>query len=402
MKVETFRKIDFFLGIPACFLLSLISNLKRLLSTNRNITVQPENILFLQLSETGALILAYPAIKKVKEKYPNANIYLLIFKESSEFTKHLGIIPRENIILMRSANFWTLLVDFFRNIKRIKEYKIDTVIDLELFSRFSSVLSYLSGAKNKAGFYRYTLEGLYRGNLHTHKVSYNSYAHISKNFISLVDSLDASLDNLPLLKSPNGVEDCSLPKISISDQGRQNIWNKLKSGNDLINQNSKIIVINIYLDDKVVIRQWPVGNYLDLIRRLLEDTDAFIVLVGGGVGNVASIFPKHKRCIDLIGKTIFHELVDLFNISDILISSDGRIVHLAALTDIYIIAFFGPETPQLYGPLTKNKMIFYKRYFCSPCLSAYNYKNSICRDNQCMKAITVDEVHKAVMGIIVR
>lgn len=390
------------MGIPACFLLSLILKIKRYLSPGRKTVIQPQNILFLELSETGAAVLAYPAIKKIKERYPNASIYFWIFKESSEFIDLLGAIPRENIILMRSVNFLTLLVDTLRNIQEIRRHKIDTVIDMELFSRFSSVLSYLSGAKNRAGFYKYTLEGLYRGDLHTHRVAYNAYAHISKNFISLVESLHAPLDNIPLLKSPWEDGDYFLPKIGISNQDKQRIWSKLKSINTLLNEKDAIIVINLYLDDKINIRQWAVENYSELIQRLLKKTNAFIALIGTGPVSAVSIFPKHERCIDLMDKATLHELASLFNISTMLISSDGRMVHLASLTDIYIVALFGPETPLLYGPLTKNKKTFYKGYACSPCLSAYNYKNSICRDNQCMKAITVDEVYDAALEIMER
>ena len=97
-----------------------------------------------------------------------------------------------------------------------------------------------------------------------------------------------------------------------------------------------IIVINFYLDDKINIRQWAVENYLELIQRLLEKTNAFIALVGAGSGSAASIFPKHERCVDLIDKATPHELASLFNISSMLISSDSRIVNLASLTDIYI------------------------------------------------------------------
>lgn len=336
MKVSTFRKIDFFLGIPACFLLSLILNIKRYLFHGRKTVLEPQNILFLELSETGASILAYPAIKKIKERYPNASIYFWIFKESSEFIDLLGVIPRENIILMRSTNILTLLADTLRNILEIRRKKIDTVIDMELFSRFSGILSYLSKAKNRAGFYRYTLEGLYRGDLHTHKVYYNAYAHISKNFISLVESLNAPLDSIPLLKSPLEDDDYFLPKIDISNQDKQRLWSKLKLTNNLLNEKDVIIVINFYLDDKINIRQWAVENYLELIQRLLEKTNAFIALVGAGSGSAASIFPKHERCVDLIDKATPHELASLFNISSMLISSDSRIVHLASLTDIYI------------------------------------------------------------------
>jgi len=68
-------------------------------------------------------------------------------------------------------------------------------------------------------------------------------------------------------------------------------------------------------------------------------------------------------------------------------------VHLASLTEINIIALFGPEAPLLYKPLSDKSIILYKDFACSPCLSAYNYRSSACKDNICLRAITVDEVY---------
>ena len=41
--------------------------------------------------------------------------------------------------------------------------------------------------------------------------------------------------------------------------------------------------------------------------------------------------------------------------------------------------------------------IFWKKLTCSPCVDALNNRLSTCRDNQCMQAITVDEVLESVL-----
>ena len=57
---------------------------------------------------------------------------------------------------------------------------IDTVVDLELFSRFTGLLTGFCGADRRIGFYRYNNEGLYRGDMLTHRVAYNPHIHIQK------------------------------------------------------------------------------------------------------------------------------------------------------------------------------------------------------------------------------
>jgi len=72
-------------------------------------------------------------------------------------------------------------------------------------------------------------------------------------------------------------------------------------------------------------------------------------------------------------KTTIKEVISLFSISRVLISNASGIVHMASLTDIYIIALFAPETPLLYyrdkkdkinNPISQLKL--FKSYFKNP------------------------------------
>jgi len=88
--------------------------------------------------------------------------------------------------------------------------------------------------------------------------------------------------------------------------------------------------------------------------------------------------------------------MDLYKISDVLITNDSGPAHFSAMTDIQTFVFFGPETPLLYGPLGKNCYVFYSNYSCSPCVSVFNHRQSPCQDNKCLKSISVQEVYEKV------
>ena len=105
---------------------------------------------------------------------------------------------------------------------------------------------------------------------------------------------------------------------------------------------------------------------------------------------------NHARCVQFTGQTTFAELMDLFCISDLLITNDSGPAHFASLTGIKNFVFFGPETPRLYAPLGKNTQVLYADFPCSPCLTAYNHRNTPCRDNKCLQSIPVDEVYALV------
>jgi len=60
---------------------------------------------------------------------------------------------------------------------------------------------------------------------------------------------------------------------------------------------------------------------------------------------------------------------------------------------------FGPETPALFAARSPNVTVLWAGIACSPCVNAYNNRQSVCRNNLCMQAITVDDVFEKVTHI---
>ena len=223
MRTNLVTNIDCWLGIPICFILTVVEKLRKVFSLKNMKGFKIKKILFLELSEIGSAILAYPAIERIKELFPQAELYFLIFEKNKEAIYVLNTLPKENILTIRDDNLILFLHDTLKNISKIRKKKVDVIIDLELFARITSLLSYLSGARILVGFYRFCLEGLYRGELLTHKVSYNPYIHISRNFLSLVNSSRYTYKDELFLKERPSERLISAPKIYSSDNRRAKI-----------------------------------------------------------------------------------------------------------------------------------------------------------------------------------
>ena len=81
MKIETMRKIDYSVGVPLAFLVTLF----KFIFPSRSLqNAKPKNVLFIELSEMGSAILADPAMQRAKNKY-NADIFFVIFKTFMSF-----------------------------------------------------------------------------------------------------------------------------------------------------------------------------------------------------------------------------------------------------------------------------------------------------------------------------
>jgi len=402
MKVDFMRFVDCYLGVPVCFLLSIVVSIERLFGFRKaKKEFSPKKILFVELSEMGSTILAYSAMKKAKELY-NAQLYFMIFKENEKSIKLLNIVPKKNVITIRSKSLFLFIIDTISAISKMRFKRIDTVIDLELFSRFTSILGFFSGAKAVAGFYKYHMEGLYRGNFQTHRVEYNPHYHISQNFMALIYALKADVKEKPLLKREIKKEDVVRAKIVSKKEDKTNIIKKLQEINPIINDKSKIVLINPNASQLLPIRKWPLQNFMKLSEKLLRKKDVFSVITGTKEeredARAICSYVKSKRCIDFTGKTSFNELIDLYNISKVLVTNDSGPAHFASLTDIKIVVLFGPETPKIYSPLSENCVCVYSDYACSPCVSAFNHRKTSCNRSRCLEAIKIDDVFGVVKG----
>ena len=108
---------------------------------------------------------------------------------------------------------------------------------------------------------------------------------------------------------------------------------------------------------------------------------------------------RADRIIQFAGKTTLRQLLVLYRRSEVLVTNDSGPAHFASLTPIHVVTLFGPETPALFGARSPNATALWAGIACSPCVNAYNNRQSVCRNNLCMQAITVDEVFETVARI---
>src|SRR5262249_38736797 len=196
MNPQTIRKIDYWFGWPICFLLTLFR------SAFSSKTTKPKKIVFLKFIEQGATVLAYSAIKRATEIVGKENVYFCVFENNRPILDILHIIPSGNIIPIWEKTFFSFLTSSFAALSRIRSEKIDTVIDMEFFSRASTIFSVMTGAKIRVGLHRFTGELPYRGNLMTHRIQYNPYLHTSVFYRSLVEATLQSPSEVPMMKVP--------------------------------------------------------------------------------------------------------------------------------------------------------------------------------------------------------
>jgi len=404
------RRIDRWLGIPACFVLTRFRRCgdlwRRLCKRNPN-PGGVERILFVKPAEQGATVLAYSAIRKAVDLVGRRNVFFLVFEENRFVLDAMDVVGSENVLTISTAAFWRLLWSTLVALRRLRSLRADAAVDLEFFARSSAVLTYLSGARRRVGLHEFGDPAPYRGDLMTHRIRYDPDLHTSQAFAMMVDALCVSPDELPgavegLPPGEEREEELAVFSPRPEEVGEvESIVRREAQTDDY----SPLVLLNANASDLLPVRRWPADRYVELARRLLErspkvrvaftgapDEAAVAAELAAGVGS--------DRCFSMAGKTTLRQLLVLYHLAEVLVTNDSGPAHFATLTPIHAVTLFGPETPARFAPRGPRAHVLWKNIPCSPCVNAYNGRLSTCRDNRCMKEISVEEVLDRVCEIL--
>ncbi|HEY2103912.1 MAG TPA: glycosyltransferase family 9 protein [Chthoniobacterales bacterium] len=398
--VSTLQHTDRWIGAPLCAILTFV---RKIFQTARPAgRHQVRRILFIKFAEQGSTVLAYPAIRRATEMVGRENVYFVVFEDNRFILDVMEVIPEQNVITISIKSPFALAAGALRAVLRARKIGVDAVIDMEFFTRFSAMLTFLTGAKSRVGFHTFFGDGPYRGDLMTHRLLYNPHLHTSQMFESMVEALTRDPEMLPTFDfKPPATQSFANFKPAPGEAAEVDAL--LQRENPAVGS-APIILFNPNASDLLPLRRWPPLRYVELARRLLERyPDLFIGFTGAPTeataNNRLADEVNSNRVIPLAGKTTLRQVLLLYLRSEILVTNDSGPAHFASLTPIHVVTLFGPETPELFGARSPNAEFLYAGIACSPCVNAYNNRQSVCRNNICMQAITVDDVFEKITRI---
>jgi ADP-heptose:LPS heptosyltransferase len=394
------RAIDHWVGVPLCAVASpvvaLIDSIKNIFSRDQE---APRKLLFIELSEMGSAILVDPAMRNAQAR--GAELFFLIFKSNRASLTLLNTVKPENIFTIDSSSLGGLIKDTLKFLVLARKHRIDTVIDLELFSRFTALLTGLCGARRRVGYHIFHGEGLWRGFMLTRKVHYNPHIHITKNFLSLIHAAFAKEIEVPFSKIQIADSEVRLEQAVIDPAVLGKVRDRIEklaadADIEFKQGQQRLILVNPNASDLLPQRRWAQQRFSELIQGLNQRYPNDLILITGSPAEFeyvekVRVVANVKNALNFAGQVSFAELPPLYTLSDVMVTNDSGPGHFSAVTPLRTVVLFGPETPALYGSVGKSISIT-ANLACSPCVSAANHRKTPCHDNVCMQAITVTQV----------
>lgn len=141
-------------------------------------------------------------------------------------------------------------------------------------------------------------------------------------------------------------------------------------------------------------KNWPVGSFSQLAKRLVAELDAFLYLAGSEdqkseAQTIADAVGRHVE--NLCGHTSIVQLGGYLKKMDLVITVDSGPMHIASAVGTPVLALFGPTNPLRTGPYGKGNRVLSVYKECSPC----RYRECPEGRASCMEHISVDEVFEA-------
>ncbi len=392
--------IDRWIGPLLCAALLPVKALSRRTATGLG-PGEVSKVLLVKMWGMGSIVLASPLLRELRSRHPEARIDFATLRENAEILDHYPEISGRFAPDL-SRGVVRFLVDTLAVLWRVRRERYDLVLDLEFFTRFSAIFSFLAGARCSHGF---SSKGSHRGRLHDVQVPFNAYKHVSANFLALLrgQPFDRVLEFDP--QAPD-----LLPRL----EARPGSWENCRA---LVEQEPcwlpgrPIVVVNPNAGGMALERRWPAERISELVGALVARRDVNVVLIGSAperpyVESIVARAGLEGRVVDLAGRLCIPELVALLANARVLVTNDSGPLHIGAAAGVSAIALFGPETPVLYAPLrshaSQRHVIRHLGLTCSPCMFVHSNKVVSCwfAEALCMTGITTASVYQAVTELL--
>lgn len=330
-----------------------------------------KKILIFNVNWLGDIIFSSPFIRAVRETFPDSYIACAIPPRCKDI---LETNPRINelIIFDESGPEKTFLGKIKFAFKLRKE-NFDIAFLLHR-SLTRALITFIAGIRVRVGY-----DTKRRGFLLTKRLgSPAKDTHRVEYFLNLAKAIGADTSKKDY-------------EFFITEPDRKKSESILESRG--VSNNNRIVVLNPggNWDPK----RWPVSRFAELGDRLIERYGVKILITGAekdkALADKISKVMKNKP-ISICGQTTIRELASILERSELVISGDSGPMHIAISVGTDVVALFGPTFTDITGPYGKgNYIVIQKDVGCSiPC---YDFT---CKDNRCMKAISVDDVIGAI------
>jgi lipopolysaccharide heptosyltransferase II len=351
---------------------------------------QIKKILVFQLGGIGDLVISSTALKALRAEYKDAYIALAVITRAKELMSGSPYINEIFVFDTRDTKIISLFAqrrwsNVFRTIKRLRGERFDVLINLETVSTWKgafkmAMLTNLISVKATLG-------------RNTHGKGFFWDIKIEENSAHPLHEVDCIAKIMEAAGAPIGTASLELP---VFEEDRAFVLDFLRRAG--IQENDRLIGFNPGAFRPS--RKWPRQYWVDLAKSIIKECGCKII--------ITSHSSEQKESEEIIKAVGSEHIIAVYNFNlkqvsaliekmRLFITNDSGPMHIASAMHTPVIGLFGPGDHRRFCPYPPNAQNIVIRNEAScvwPC-----YK-SVCKDNRCMKLITVEDVFRVAGRIL--
>ena len=386
MRLQKKLLVDHYIGGALAWCVNIVAQALPLFwKRDHTLTRAPRKILFMKFVGLGSIVRASFLLPAARARFPESKICFATFPGCAPLVK---MYPEIDEVWVVREDPRYLIQDTIKLLWRCRKEGVDLIIDLEVHSKYSSLLSALSLALDRAGFAG--ISSRFRRGLYTHLVFWNPIRFV-----------DHAYQQLGLAIGLERKDEKHAATIPTSAQEKTEAYiKKLGLGN-----NVRLIGINPNASELKLERRWP-KEYFAKVIHSLPHTDSLAVLIVGSPSErayteeLATLLKDAPvRVHNAAGELPFDAFCALLSKLSLLVTNDSGPLHLARSFGTPTVSLWGPTHPAVFSPRGERHISLYRPIYCSPC-THFSDVPPCAGDNQCLKKLSWERCARAVFRML--
>lgn len=316
----------------------------------------PSNILLIQLGDIGDVVLTTPAIRAVKETYPEAQVSILVFKPfGSLLTADPNLFEVLEVARIRGSVL-NRVRDTLAFTRQLRQKRYTLTVDLRMGDR-GAILSLLCGAKTRVG-YRGEHEQLW------HRLAFTI---ILRSLTPMPLPVHPGADQSLRVVRELGINTKdSTPRLFIAPGDLSRAAALLVEAG--INPKAGMVTINPYSRWKY--KEWNDRKWGEVVDEIWQKFHIPSVLIGSREEAAACqgiATWREGRVINLAGRTTLGELAAVISVSSLHMGVDSAAPHIAAALEIPTVTIHGPSDWRAWRLVNERHRVISPAMDCLPC-----------------------------------
>lgn len=308
----------------------------------------PRNILVIDFGQLGDVVLSLPALRAIREKFPQARITVAVGKPGAPVIDLSGYADATIVVdrvALRDGSKALALFRIGKIVKQVRRARFDFVIDLHSLSE-TNLLGFLSGAAHRLYARRPGRSLDILSNFHPKPPVEDNRP--TKH------AIDRYLDVLIPLGIKNAPRVPRLPTRSDSDASIEQMLEKEKA-------NTNVPLVGLFPGAGHPGRRWPLARFSELAERLVRNDGVRIVIFAGPeeremVREIKTTFPRRTIIFD---KLTIPQLASALARLSVFVSNDTGPMHIATAVSTSVVALLDRPTPNSFIPIEERHRVIY-------------------------------------------